>query len=405
MMPLLQISIAFFIGLITVFYAIPVIVRISAAKNFYDVPNERKVNSTIVPNLGGIAIFVGISIGTLLSILRHPFPDWRYISAAMMILFFIGFKDDILVISARKKFAAQFICAIILVFLGDMRIVNFHGIFGISDINYTMSVIITLIAFVGTINALNLIDGIDGLAAAIGIMGTLILGSVFFTTNQINYAVMSFSTAGSLISFFAYNVFGGKNKIFMGDTGSLILGLTLSVCAIEYNETAIKGNQEIIKNAPLVILALLAVPLFDMARIFVVRIFKGKSPFSPDMNHIHHYFLRLGFTHLETTLIITISNIIILGIIIFLSDHNINLLLIVLLILVGLLLTLPIAAVRYGKFHYSGAHRDRFQTLFIPNRKSINSKLKTIPKEKTIPLNELVGDEGQDEINKKFSRK
>ena len=136
MISILQISVAFFIGLLITFYAIPIIVRISVEKHLYDVPNERKVNKTVIPNLGGIALFVGISIGTLLCIFENSFPDWRYILSCMIILFFIGIKDDILIISARKKFAAQILCALILVILGDIRLTHFHGILGINEINY-----------------------------------------------------------------------------------------------------------------------------------------------------------------------------------------------------------------------------------------------------------------------------
>ena len=365
---IIQLVIAFLIGVLLVFYTIPIIVRISIAKHLYDVPNERKVNQTVIPNLGGFAIFVGISMGTLLGMLKNSFPDWRYISSAMLILFFIGMKDDILIISARKKFAAQVVSALILIVLGDIRLTHFHGILGLNEVNYAVSVLVSLLAIVGTINALNLIDGIDGLAASIGILASLIFGVLFFLFGHINYAVLCAATLGSLISFFVYNVFGKTNKIFMGDTGALILGLILSACAINFNETTIQGNENLVRMGPILTLAILAVPLFDMVRIFIVRILCAKSPFVPDMNHIHHKFLKLGFSHLKCTSVIILSNLFIIAIIYLLRAESNHLLLLILLILVGALMLLPGVILRYKESYQSRGKTTKFEYYFNPSK-------------------------------------
>jgi len=267
-----QIISAFFIGLFLVFYAIPIIVRISIEKHLFDVPNARKVTKHVVPNLGGIALFVGISISTLLCIINDPFPDLRYILVGMIILFFIGIKDDILVISPRKKFIAQILSALIITGLGDIRLTHFHGIFGLQEINHLASLAISLLAIVAIINALNLIDGIDGLAAGIGIIASAFFGAIFIQNNNIQYAVLCFATLGSLSSFIIFNVFGQKNKIFMGDTGALILGLLLSVFAIEYNDISTTlGIQE--RNfSPVFSLAILSVPIFDMQPLYLTKL-------------------------------------------------------------------------------------------------------------------------------------
>jgi UDP-N-acetylmuramyl pentapeptide phosphotransferase/UDP-N-acetylglucosamine-1-phosphate transferase len=341
MMQTLQLISAFFLGLGLVYYSIPVIVKISHDKHLFDLPNARKVNKQVVPNLGGIALFIGITLTTLLSISNNPFPEFRFILSGMIILFFIGIKDDILIISAHKKFTAQILSAMILIILGDIRFTNLHGILGFHEIGYAFSVIFSLLAVVAIINAQNLIDGIDGLAASVGILAAFLFGSAFFLTDQTNYAILCAATTGSLISFFIYNVYGKKNKIFMGDTGSLILGLLLSVFVIQYNEFSISGSELVFNFSPVFSLAILAIPVFDMIRIFSFRIYRRKSPFSPDMNHIHHKYLRLGLSHRKINLILITANLFIIGIVFTFRTINNNLLLLLLITMVGLLMLFP----------------------------------------------------------------
>jgi UDP-N-acetylmuramyl pentapeptide phosphotransferase/UDP-N-acetylglucosamine-1-phosphate transferase len=345
----IQIISAFLIGIILVFYAIPIIVRISNEKHLVDVPNQRKVNRFVVPNLGGIALFVGISVATLLCILNEPFPDFRYIMVGMIVLFFIGIKDDILVISARKKLIAQIGCALVLIIPGGIRLTNLHGILGLYEINYAFSLALSLLAIVAIINALNLIDGIDGLAAGIGILACSLFGANFILSNNIPYAILSFATIGSLSSFAFYNVFGRQNKIFMGDTGSLLIGLLLSVFAIKYNEITVTAREQIFNFSPVFSLAILAVPIFDMIRLFIIRMIQKKSPFSPDINHIHHKLLKIGFSHLMSTFFILAANLLIIGIIYFSRSLNNNLSLFFLISLVTLFSLIPRFVYEYKK--------------------------------------------------------
>lgn len=340
-MQTLQILSAFILGIGLVYYSIPIIVRISHDKHLFDVPNERKVNKKTIPNLGGIALFTGITLATLLSISNSTFPEFRYILSGMIILFFIGIKDDILIISAHKKFAAQILSALILIILGDIRFTNLHGILGFHEISYAFSVVFSLISVVAIINAQNLIDGIDGLAASVGILATFLFGSAFFLAGQTNFAILCAATAGSLISFFIYNVYGKKNKIFMGDTGSLILGLLLSAFVIRYNEFSISGSELAFNFSPVFSLAILAIPVFDMIRIFSFRIYHRKSPFSPDMNHIHHKYLLLGLSHRRIDLILITANLFIIGIVFIFRTTNNNLLLLMLVAMVSVLLLFP----------------------------------------------------------------
>jgi UDP-GlcNAc:undecaprenyl-phosphate/decaprenyl-phosphate GlcNAc-1-phosphate transferase len=277
----LAIIAAFIIGALLVFITIPIIVRISKAKKLFDYPDERKVNKSAVPNLGGVSIFIGISIATLLSLGNLFYPEFRSILSAMIILLFIGIKDDIMVISPRKKFLAQIICALILIIAGNIRFTNLHGILGINDIGYGFSFVFSLLSILAIINAANLIDGIDGLAASIGILISLIFGVLFFSMGNITYSILCFAVIGSLTSYFFYNVFGKENKIFMGDTGSLIIGLLVTVFVIKYNEFALTGNEQVRFCSPVLSMAIISIPFFDMIRVFCTRIIQKNRLFSP----------------------------------------------------------------------------------------------------------------------------
>lgn len=340
-MPIIQLISSFLLGLMLVYISVPVIVRISKEKHLYDEPNERRINKVVVPNLGGIAIFIGVSIATLLCLHQFEFIEFRYIQASMIILFFIGIKDDILIISPRKKFIAQVLCALILIIPGGIRFTNLHGILGLYEIDYAISVFITLLTIVSIINATNLVDGIDGLAASIGIFSSIIFGTKFLVTSNDDYAILCCALVGSLLAFLWFNVRGTTNKIFLGDTGSLLLGLLIAVEVIQYNEFALTTTPQEISFSPIFSLAILATPLADMIRVFTIRIYNGQSPFAPDMNHIHHRLLRLGFSHFNSTLIIVLTNCIIITLAFTFRFLNKHALMALLIVVIFLLLQLP----------------------------------------------------------------
>ena len=339
--PVIQIIVAIVIGFVLVFITIPVIVRISRQKNLMDAPSDRRINKTVVPNLGGVAIFIGVSIATLLSLSQFEFIEFRYIQAALIILFFTGIKDDILVISPTSKFLAQILCALILIAAGDIRFTSLHGILGIYEINYMVSLLISLIAIVTIINAMNLIDGIDGLASSLGIYASVIFGIKFMLTGNSHYAVMASAVTGSLLAFLWFNLFGRQYKIFLGDTGSLILGLLIAVMVIQYNQFALGVTPQESTFSPVFSLAILAAPLADMIRVFILRVVHGKSPFAPDLNHIHHRLLKLGYSHLSSTIIILVANGLIITLAFAFRFLNKNLLMVMLIIVIFFLLQLP----------------------------------------------------------------
>jgi UDP-GlcNAc:undecaprenyl-phosphate/decaprenyl-phosphate GlcNAc-1-phosphate transferase len=290
--------------------SIPQIVSVAHAKNLYDTPNARKATQKIIPTLGGIAIFVGLTLGVTLGGNGFPFFNLKFIFASLLVCFFAGVKDDLVGISPISKLLALTFSLIIIAFFAKLQITNLYGLFGVEQLGFLPSILITFFLGLVIINSMNLIDGIDGLAAAITIEISGLLGIWFALIGLPEYALLAFSLFGSCLAFFIFNMFGRKNKIFMGDTGSLILGTMLFVLSVKFNEfNATYTGPFSISSAPAVIFGFLAYPLIDVLRIVILRIFILKhSPFIADKNHIHHRLLALGLNHFQATAIIIFTN-------------------------------------------------------------------------------------------------
>ena len=288
------------VSFIITFLAIPVILQIAEQKNLYDIPDERKVHTRPVASLGGVGIFGGFLLACLLSIQGYINPEFQYFFAAALVIFFLGLKDDLMVLSATKKFIGQVIAASILIHLGGIRLDSMHGLFGFDQVPDGFGLALSYLTIIVVINSFNLIDGVDGLAASLGILAMLIFGTYFFAIAQQAYALLAFSMAGSLVAFMIFN--HHPAKIFMGDSGSLMIGLVNAILVIKFINVA---------NAPLVPVpvpsavaigfAVLIVPLLDTLRVFSIRIINGRSPFTPDRNHVHHLLLQRGLSHAAVT--------------------------------------------------------------------------------------------------------
>ena len=295
------------LGFLITFFAIPIIIQVARRKKLFDEPDERKVHKVVIPTLGGLGIFGGFILATLMGAPVGSY-ELQYFAAAAIVIFFLGIKDDILVLSAAKKFVGQLVAAGILFKFGGVQISNMHGFLGISNIPYMASMVLSLFTIIVIINSFNLIDGIDGLAGSLGLLTSLVFGAYFFFAGQLLYGVIALSLAGSLVGFLFYNF--SPAKIFMGDTGSLLIGLINSIMVIKFiniaGSTAVKVPLE---AAPAIGFAILIVPLFDTLRVFALRILKRKSPFSPDRTHVHHFLLELGFSHRKITMLCVSFNI------------------------------------------------------------------------------------------------
>jgi len=321
---------------------VPAVINVSRQLKLFAVPNGRSSTIYHTPTLGGIAIFIGFMMGLTLTRDGYILPGLSFIIGGVMIMFFVGLKDDIVTLSATKKLAAQLLVAGILIFLGHFRFTSLHGFLGIETIPYVPSVLLTGFVFIVFINAFNLIDGIDGLAAGLSILSASFFGIWFYLSGHPEFTIISFSLVGSLIGFFFYNVYGKKNKIFMGDTGSLTLGTIMAILVIQFNEFNLDPTAPYaIAAAPAVSFGIVIYPLMDTLRVFAIRIIQMKSPFTADKNHTHHRLLALSLDHRSATYLILLVNILFSVSVIFLQGVGVELLMLYNFLVGGILLLIP----------------------------------------------------------------
>lgn len=292
----------FLVSFIVTYVSIPVIIKIARIKKLVDIPDSRKIHKAPIPSLGGFGIFAGFVLALLVSVPFASAAGLQYFVAAAFILYLVGLKDDVIIITPLKKLLGQLAAAFIIVQKAGIRIESFHGILGVNELPYAVSLFLTYFAIILIVNAFNLIDGVDGLAGTLGIVSSLLFGIYFYFAHETLYAVMGLSLVGALSSFLLFNY--TPAKIFMGDTGSMLIGLVNAVLVIHFIKIAdAPGAALPVVSAPVIGCAILCVPLFDTLRVFTIRIFlHRRSPFSPDRNHIHHLLLDCGFSHSMTTL-------------------------------------------------------------------------------------------------------
>lgn len=294
---LLTASVSFIIS----FLAIPVVMQIAEQKKLYDIPDERKVHTHTVTSLGGVGIFGGFLLAALLSIQGYLNPEFQYFFAAALVIFFLGLKDDLIVLSASKKFVGQVVAASIIIHLGGIKLDSMHGLFGFDQLPEAFSFALTYLTIIVIINSFNLIDGIDGLAGSLGVLTMLVFGTYFYMVGYQAYALLAYSLGGSLIAFLIFN--HHPAKIFMGDSGSLMIGLVNSILVIKFINVASDPAIAIpIESTVAIGFSIMIVPLLDTLRVFAIRISKGSSPFTPDRNHIHHLLLNWGLGHASIAL-------------------------------------------------------------------------------------------------------
>lgn len=310
MQNLIYISLSFITALCISLYAVPIVIRVAHSLKLLDNPNERSAARCPIPTLGGISIFLSFIFTSTVATSAYELPELVYIITAVTLMFFVGLKDDILTLSPWKKLTAQIISAAFIIFLAKIQFTNLHGFLGIGEIGTVPGIILTFFVIIVIINAFNLMDGIDGLAAGLSMLAAAVFGGWFFISGHFEYAIISFSLLGAIAGFFYFNVYGKENKIFMGDTGSLVLGTIMSVIVIQFNEFNIDLTQPFaLASAPAVSFGILIYPLADTIRVFIIRALQYKSPFTADKNHLHHRLLTLGFSHKRATYTIIVMNI------------------------------------------------------------------------------------------------
>ena len=285
---------------------IPKILLISYKKRLFDLPDSRKVHQVPVPRLGGISFFpvilisscfiLGVRVSTGFPIVELPAHEFLFFTVGGMMLFLIGVADDLIGVSYRYKFLVQIIAAFLIVCPGEW-FNTLGGLFGIYELPVTLGVLFTLFVVVYITNAINLIDGIDGLASGLSCIALSVLGIICMVEGDEIYAQLAFATLGVIVPFWFYNVFGNAkrgHKLFMGDTGSLILGYIISLLVIHLSRNDMSEANEEAHSHMVLAFSTLIVPLFDVVRVVIHRLREGKSPFLPDKNHFHHKLLRTG---------------------------------------------------------------------------------------------------------------
>lgn len=305
----MEIAMAIMISFFIVLLSTPSFIRVAQMKHLFDDPNEsRKLHKKSIPSMGGIMIFAG----TLFSfMICYPVEDVgyvKYLIPSVLVMFFIGIKDDIIGTAAVKKMIGHLLVAFIMTLMADIRITSLYGIFEIREIPEWASIALTIFTYVVVINAFNLIDGVDGLAGGVGCIASVAFGIWFLMAGSMVDAIISFSLTGALLGFLRFNFYPAN--IFMGDSGSLTVGLIICVLAIriiEFDFTSLPDSMKHISK-PIFAMAVLSYPLIDTLRVFSIRIAKGVSPFTADSNHLHHRLLFLGLNHAQTVGIIYAFN-------------------------------------------------------------------------------------------------
>lgn len=315
--------IVFLTAFLIVWQSIPSIIYVAKRKRLLDKPSGRKKHTTVTPNLAGIALFSAFAFVCSLFQVGKFLPEWNYIFAGAFLLFVTGLKDDLVPITAYKKFLAQFGASFIIVVFADLRIENLHGFLGIYELPYLLSVALSFLIITFVTNAYNLIDGVDGLAGLQSIIGFLFLG-FFISYLQGNYglSMICFCMAGAILGFLVYNLFVSPARIFMGDTGSLQLGYLLSIMSValihKYQDSPLLN----VSGGLGIAAAVLFIPAFDTLRVFTTRILKGKSPFLPDRTHIHHVLLDMGIRGRSLVVYLALANIVFIAFAYAMKDLN-----------------------------------------------------------------------------------
>lgn len=300
------------IALFCTWWIHPYILKVAITKNIVDNPDARKLQRVPVPVLGGLNVVFGVLTGVMAFNLFGNFYDLFPVFASIIIILIIGLMDDMISLTPRVRFVVEIILVLFLIFTTGYQINDFHGLWGLQEVPLYLSVPLTVVASVGIINAINLIDGVDGYSSGYSIVSCALFGVMFYALDNIRMVTLAAIVATSLIPFFFHNVFGKHSKMFIGDAGTLSLGIVFSMFVATILSVT-PGGKPVDPNMGLVpfTLAVLCVPVFDTLRVMSARIYRGKSPFHPDKTHLHHLFIELGFSHIGTTISIITANLLV----------------------------------------------------------------------------------------------
>lgn len=299
------------------------ILKIALHKKLVDNPDARKLQKMPIPVLGGIAVYFGLLAGVLSGVVVYNcvavpvYTSFVAVICAMSIMLYVGALDDILGLTPSARIVTEVLVVLALVFSSGMCIDTFHGMWGIDSYSWLIAVPLTVFAGVGIINAINMVDGVNGLSSGLCMCYCLFFGIYFIEVGHVANAMLAFCMAGALLPFFIHNVFGLKSRMFIGDSGTMTMGILTTWFLIN----ALSSKSEVISldngrgvNMIAMALAILSVPVFDTLRVMTLRMLHGRSPFSPDKTHLHHVFVNVGMSHFITAMIEILIDVLIVAV-------------------------------------------------------------------------------------------
>lgn len=335
----------FLLSFLVCYLALPSIIYVVRYRNLMDTPNERSSHSHKTPTMGGIAFYVSL-IFTIFFI-RDYDVDYMGINivSAVSIMFFLGLKDDLAGVNPSTKIIGQILATLIVFFGTELRIHSFDNFLFINEIPLWASVLFGCFVVMSIVNSFNLIDGINGSAAMVGIVIFACFAYVFYLSGNGYYFLFSLLCIGFLLAFLRYNL-SSRKKIFMGDTGSMVVGFVIGFLAIKYLSLNVFELEKVgirPSNKMWVLLAIIFIPFFDTTRVFIARTIRHGKPFKADRNHIHHVMIDyMGLSHGKASFLLALLNLLIFLIILYLNTlfSQSYLFISLALIFIGLVLTL-----------------------------------------------------------------
>lgn len=311
MSPKIRMVILFLIAFAASWLVYRPILDIAKTKNMTDNPDARKLQDAPVPVLGGIAVFFGVVVGLCYFKTMLNYVSLFPLLGSMVIMLYVGTIDDISDLSPWLRIAVEIGVALLIIYGNHRVILDFGGLWGIGRISHWLAIPLTVLMCVGVVNAMNMIDGVDGLVSAMCIFECVCFGLMFFLSHDYSYTALCAVLIGALLPFVLHNVFGRETKMFIGDGGTMMVGIAISAMVIE----VLCGKFDVMTyqpwmdfNSVSMSLAVMAMPVFDTLRVMTERMLRGVSPFKADNNHFHHLLIRSGFSHLATVIIMVSLN-------------------------------------------------------------------------------------------------
>lgn len=297
------------------------ILRIAKNKNLVDNPDARKLQEVPVPVQGGTAVFFGLMAGMVTFFALTSLEPLNWLPGApaligvLSVMLYVGWVDDLIGILPRTRLLIEVLAILALILASGAYINDFHGLWGIEELPPWIGIPLTVFACVGILNAVNMVDGVNGLSSGLCIMSNTVLAVFFFRAEGYVNAMLAACMVAALIPFFIHNVFGNHSRMYIGDAGTMVLGMLMSwftICLLWSEGRVPAYSEEHGLNPIALALAVVCVPVADTLRVMTMRIMDGKSPFAADKTHLHHAFINVGVSHSVTTLFeITINGIVI----------------------------------------------------------------------------------------------